>query len=203
MHKQLEINPFMRAVLVNWIASVQESFHMNRSTFHTAIAIVDRYLNCHSIEKEKLQLLGITAFMIACKMEEVFPPTPKDCIYICDDTYKKEEAVAMERFISETLQYRFYFPTSFSFLVYFLETIRASVQQTEAANYYLELSASQYTFLETRPSIVAAGSVFLAVTNKHFNPNSMEKSKLVSHVPFLLLCFRTFGTHAPSSRLKP
>lgn len=187
------MTPFKRAIVVNWLAHVQETFQMARSCFYTAVAIMDRYLKKpHLVTTEKIQLLGITSFMIACKMEEVCPPTPKDCAWICDDIYEKNCIVTMERNISEALEYRLYFPTSFSFMVYFLDVLCPSKQQTEAANYYLELTTTQYTFLATKPSLLAATAVFLAIVNKHFTPkdpkgltNSTETSNLVSRDPSL------------------
>ena len=35
-----------------------------------------------------MQLIGITALMIACKSEEILFPDIEDYVYICDNAYK-------------------------------------------------------------------------------------------------------------------
>ncbi len=43
--------------------------------------------------------------MIACKYEEIYPPIVKDFVYITDNTYSKQEILAMERKMIQTLDF--------------------------------------------------------------------------------------------------
>lgn len=43
--KQHEITPSMRAILVDWLVEVQESFELNHETLYTAVKLVDLYLS--------------------------------------------------------------------------------------------------------------------------------------------------------------
>lgn len=43
-------------------------------TLYLTVNIIDRYLSIQTVTKGKLQLVGITAMLIACKYEEIWPP---------------------------------------------------------------------------------------------------------------------------------
>ena len=62
------INEGMRAILIDWLVEVQESFELNHETLYTAVKITDLYLSKKSIKKEDLQLLGATSCLIASKV---------------------------------------------------------------------------------------------------------------------------------------
>lgn len=59
----------MRAVLVDWMVEVQESFELNHETLYLAVKIVDAYLSKVEIKKEKLQLVGAAALFLSCKYD--------------------------------------------------------------------------------------------------------------------------------------
>ena len=74
--KQTEIKWGMRAILFDWICEVCYDFDITRETFHYAVNYVDRCLeNLVGIKKQDFQLVGVTCLMMACKMEEVIPPS--------------------------------------------------------------------------------------------------------------------------------
>jgi len=67
-----------RATLVDYLAELHYKFKMWPETLFVAIGIVDRFLSLSfDFEKEDLQCLGITAFHIAGKYEEIYPPDLK------------------------------------------------------------------------------------------------------------------------------
>lgn len=59
--------------------------------------------------RKKLQLVGVTAMLIACKYEEVSVPTVEDFILITDKAYTRDEVLAM---VTHFMLHR-----SFSFLL--------------------------------------------------------------------------------------
>ena len=81
----------MRAILVDWLIDVHQKFKLLSETLFLAVNIIDRFLSIRLINRNKLQLIGVTAAMIATKYEEIYPPTVKDWVYITDNAYKKEE----------------------------------------------------------------------------------------------------------------
>lgn len=69
MEQQNEITQDMRAVLVDWLVEVQESFELNHETLYSAVRLVDLYLSRAAVNKENLQLVGTTAMLISSKFE--------------------------------------------------------------------------------------------------------------------------------------
>jgi cyclin A len=62
---QKYISPKMRAVLVDWLVEVAEEFKLHAETLHLAISYVDRFLTTNVVTRDKLQLLGVTAMLVA------------------------------------------------------------------------------------------------------------------------------------------
>ena len=48
---QADLTPVMRAILVDWMVEVQESFKFNHETLYAAVKIVDIYLTKKKVNK--------------------------------------------------------------------------------------------------------------------------------------------------------
>lgn len=57
--------------------------------------LIDRFLAVHSVVRKKLQLVGVTAMLLACKYEEVSVPVVEDLILISDKAYSRKEVLDM------------------------------------------------------------------------------------------------------------
>lgn len=68
------------------------------------------------MEKEHLQLVGVTAMWIASKYEEMYAPEVRDFVFITEDTYSCEEIRKMERKMLRVLDYSFGNPLCLHFL---------------------------------------------------------------------------------------
>ena len=90
MEKQLDINEKMRARLIDWLIEVHFRFHLKYQTLYITVHIIDIYLTNKIIQRFKLQLLGITALLIACKNKEIYYPPIKVLIDITDKVMKKK-----------------------------------------------------------------------------------------------------------------
>ena len=94
----------MRAFLVDWLAELHYKFKMWAETFFVAIGIIDRYLSLsHHFDKNELQCLGLTAFHIAGKYEEIYPPDLKTILRIVNHVCTPQEILEMEFRILMTL----------------------------------------------------------------------------------------------------
>lgn len=71
MSRQHEMSVNMRAILVDWLVEVQQSFELVHETLYLAVKLTDRYLDQQSttVAKNLLQLIGSTALNVACKFE--------------------------------------------------------------------------------------------------------------------------------------
>jgi len=69
-----QLNPHMRAILVDWMFEVADDFKLKRDTVYEAVNILDRLFQtkCNIVQKKNLQGLGITTLHIAAKKEVCF-----------------------------------------------------------------------------------------------------------------------------------
>lgn len=155
----------MRSILVDWLVEVHTKFRLLPETLYLCINILDRYLCQAMVPRKKLQLVGVTSLLLACKYEEIYPPEVKDCVYITDRAYTRQDVLDMEAHIVKTLQFRMTVPTGHPFLKRFLDIVNASKLIQNLANFYMERMLQEYGTLSHRPSIVAATAVSLALNN--------------------------------------
>ena len=71
MPRQLQLTSGMRAILVDWLVEVQQNFELHHETLYLAVELTDLYLAQQLVAKDKLQLLGATALLIASKFEVI------------------------------------------------------------------------------------------------------------------------------------
>ncbi|XP_061224966.1 G2/mitotic-specific cyclin-B3 isoform X2 [Neopsephotus bourkii] len=167
MEKQPDISGEMRAILVDWMVEVQENFELNHETLYLAVKLVDHYLVEVVSMRDKLQLIGSTAILIACKFEERCPPCVDDFLYICDDAYKREELIAMEMSILTALNFDINIPIPYRFLRRFAKCAHATMETLTLARFLCEMTLQEYDYARESPSKLAASCLLLALTMKN------------------------------------
>ncbi|XP_011802128.1 PREDICTED: G2/mitotic-specific cyclin-B3 [Colobus angolensis palliatus] len=175
MNEQIEITSDMRAILVDWLVEVQVSFEMTHETLYLAVKLVDLYLMKAVCKKDKLQLLGAAAFMIAAKFEEHNPPCVDDFVYICDDNYQRYEMLNMEVNILNVLKFDISIPVAYHFLRRYARCIHTNMKTLTLSRYICEMTLQEYNYVQEKASKLAAASLLLALYMK----------KLEYWVPFL------------------
>lgn len=68
-------------------------------TLFLTVNIVDKFLEREMVVRKKLQLVGVTAMLLACKYEEVSVPIVDDFILISDNAYTRKEVLDMVIFV--------------------------------------------------------------------------------------------------------
>ncbi|CAJ1972742.1 unnamed protein product [Sphenostylis stenocarpa] len=164
---QNDVDGNMRGVLVDWLVEVAEEYELVSETLYLCVAYIDRFLSLNVLCRQRLQLLGVAAMLIASKYEDIKPPQVQDLCYITDHTYSKEEIVNMEGDILMALKFELGAPTVKTFLRRFCrvgqEGVDTSDLQFEFLSCYLaELSLLDYYCVKFLPSLVAASVIFLA-----------------------------------------
>ncbi|XP_067124539.1 G1/S-specific cyclin-E [Centruroides vittatus] len=100
------LNSRMRAILLDWLIEVCDSYRLHRETLYLSQDFVDRYLNVQEdIPKEQLQLVGVTALFIASKIEEIYPPKISDFADITDGSCREDEILDKEMVILKALNW--------------------------------------------------------------------------------------------------
>ena len=112
---QTEINRRMRGILFNWLIEVQVKLNLKQKTIFIAANIFDRYLQYKQISREKLQLTGISCFLIASKYEDIYPPEIRELYQYCDKIYEPNEFLDCESEIISCLDFNFVFVSALDF----------------------------------------------------------------------------------------
>ncbi|KAI7740903.1 hypothetical protein M8C21_027220 [Ambrosia artemisiifolia] len=162
MSQQHDITDRMRGILIDWLIEVHYKFELMEETLYLTVNLVDRFLACRPVGRKNLQLVGITAMLLACKYEEVSVPIVDDFIVISDKAYTRSEVLDMEKEMMNTLEFNLSLPTPFVFMKRFLKAAR-SYKEMELLSFYLvDLSLVEYEMLKFPPSLLAAAAVFTA-----------------------------------------
>ncbi|KAK9887635.1 hypothetical protein WA026_023595 [Henosepilachna vigintioctopunctata] len=180
MDKQPHLSWNMRSILVDWLVCVAEEYSMSDETLYLSVNYLDRFLSQISVVREKLQLVGSSAMLIAGKMEEIFPPMPKEWSYLTGDSFTTRQIIKMEQLIIKILEYKLKPVTSYNFLKHFCADNGIDDTTMNLAQYITELMMLEgKEFLKFKPSEIAAASILHARFNlmKHnIWPEEMEKS---------------------------
>ncbi|PWZ10586.1 Cyclin-A1-1 [Zea mays] len=92
---QKDVNPSMRAILIDWLVEVAEEYRLAPDTLYLTVNYIDRYLSGNEINRQRLQLLGVACMLIAAKYEEICAPQVEEFCYITDNTYFRDEDPAL------------------------------------------------------------------------------------------------------------
>lgn len=131
---------------------VHYKFELMEETLYLTVNLIDRFLSVHQVVRKKLQLVGITAMLLACKYEEVSVPVVEDLILISDKAYSRKEVLDMvcdstlcfikilirkkgdryihldlqEKLMINTLQFNLSSPTPYVFMRRFLKAAQSN-----------------------------------------------------------------------------
>ncbi|KAM4726257.1 cyclin-A1 [Anableps anableps] len=169
LERHPEITNGMRVILVDWLVEVVQEYKLGSETLHLAVNYLDRFLSCTTfIKRNKLQLVGTAALLVASKYEEIFPPELNEFVYITDCTYAKKQLVRMESVLLKVLDFKMAAPTINQFLRLFISIHSVCSTTENLALYIAELSLLETDpFLQYTPSILAAGAYSLATYTIH------------------------------------
>ncbi|XP_011167664.1 G2/mitotic-specific cyclin-B3 [Solenopsis invicta] len=166
MDRQVCLSQWMRALLVDWMVEVQESFELNHETLYLAVKLVDLYLTKMTVGKETLQLLGAASLFIASKFDERIPPMVEDFLYICDGAYTQRELIKMEMNVLKVVNFDLGIPLSYRFLRRYARCAKVSMPTLTLARYILEHSLMDYSMIRFSDSKMAAAALLLALLMK-------------------------------------
>jgi cyclin A len=163
MRKQRDINHSMRSILVDWLVEVSQEYRLDSQTLFMAVSYIDRFLSEMSVQRGKLQLVGVTAMLLASKYEEIYPPAVDEFVYITDNTYSRDQILKMEHLILKVLKFDMGGVTAFSFYQRYIKLTNADDNVKFLAMYLMELTLQDgERFLKHSPSVLAASALAVA-----------------------------------------
>jgi len=166
---QTDINDKMRSILIDWLVDVHLKFKLLPETLYLTVNLIDRYLERNIIKRTKLQLIGVTAMLIACKYEEIYAPEVRDFVYITDQAYTKEEILKIENHMLNSLEFNITTPSSFRFLELYSNYLKLDEHSFMFCRYLLELFLVDCKTNKYNPSLLSASSIYitLKITKKN------------------------------------
>ncbi|KAL2529705.1 Cyclin-B2-4 [Forsythia ovata] len=162
MAQQFDINERMRGILIDWLIEVHYKFELMDETLYLTVNLIDRFLAVQPVVRKKLQLVGVTAMLLACKYEEVSVPVVEDLVLISDKAYSRNEVLDMEKLMINTLQFNLSVPTPYVFMIRFLKAAQSYKKLELLSFFMIELCLVEYEMLRFPPSLLAAAAIFAA-----------------------------------------
>jgi hypothetical protein len=160
---QKEMTPKMRSVLVDWLVNIHHQFKLLPETLYMGVSIMDRFFEKQAVCKDKIQLVGVTAFLIASKFEEIYPPDLTDFVVICDNLYSKKDILKMETVILSTIKFEIGRPLPLHFLRRNSKAAHADPTIHTMAKYLMELTLTEHACAHWLPSVLAATSLYVTL----------------------------------------
>lgn len=178
MSKQTDINSKMREILIDWLIEVHVKFKLRPETLYLTVNIIDRFLERRAVSRTKLQLVGCTAMLIASKYEEIYAPEVRDFVYISDQAYTRDQILAMESIVLNTLAFYLTVPTTLRFGERLMKVSGTTDEGSHLIRFFMELTLQEYKFLKYLPSEIAASAAYLALkmTGQTWDSNMISHS---------------------------
>ncbi|MEQ2194699.1 hypothetical protein XENOCAPTIV_001774 [Xenoophorus captivus] len=144
LQRHPKLQPKMRAILLDWLLEVSEVYSLHRQTAYLAQDYFDRFmLTQENVDKDYLQLIGITALFIASKIEEIYPPKIYEFAYVTDGACDMWDIQRTELLILTALDWNLCPETPISWLKLYVQ-----VEAQKDGENFLEPQFSQETYIQ-------------------------------------------------------
>jgi len=137
-------------------------FKLLPETLFLTVNIIDRFLAVTPVTRDKLQLTGITAMLIASKYEEIYPPDVQDFVFIADNAYPKQAVFRMEELILITLNWNLSYPSSLHFLRRYSKAAESDYEVHTLGKFMIETALMDIGLIKYLPSEIAAAAVYVS-----------------------------------------
>ncbi|WAR07552.1 CCNB2-like protein, partial [Mya arenaria] len=115
---------------------------LSQFTLHLCANLIDKFLAKQRVLLNVVQLVGITALLLAAKYYERFPPDIVDLCRLTDDTYVPDQVLKMERCMLRKLDFDLNMPGPIVFVERFLmvnDCENKHLQTNSPINFHKEL----------------------------------------------------------------
>jgi len=193
----------MRSILVDWLIQVQHHLKLCQETLYLAVGILDMVLHRRDVDTDKLQLVGITALLVASKLEEYYPADMKKLLHLTENSYSRLQITHMERTILGVLEFQVYLPSPQVFLLRFT---RAALRGEDSeflktCQYFFDSHLPHPCHPSNPPSCLAAAAVACAILVYHLSANPEATTVSVSPNTIWTPTLKHYTTYSLSSIL--
>lgn len=162
INDQKDLGWQQRGLLMDWLVEIHSKLHLLPETLYLAANIVDRFMTLRVVNLDKIQLVGVTALLLAAKYEEVFPPMLHHFAYLTGGNFDENDILSAEKFVLQVLDFDLSYPNPLNFLRRISKADNYDVQSRSFGKYLLEISVVEHTLIRYSPSMHAAASMLVA-----------------------------------------
>jgi len=159
--KHSPVSQSMRSTLVDWLIQVQHHLNLCQETLYLTVSMLDLVLERRDVDPDKLQLVGITAMLVASKLEEYYPADIKKLLHLTENSYNLRDVLEMELVMVDVLDFQLYIPSPQAFLHrYAAASLHPSSPLfLDTCNYLIDSHLPAISHPSTPPSLLAAASI--------------------------------------------
>uniref|UniRef100_A0A0E0MUR2 Cyclin N-terminal domain-containing protein n=1 Tax=Oryza rufipogon TaxID=4529 RepID=A0A0E0MUR2_ORYRU len=201
MVSQTEINERMRAILTDWLIEVHYRLMLMPETLYLTVYIIDQYLSLENVPRKELQLVGVSAMLIACKYEETWAPLVKDFLVISDNSFSRQQVLSTEKSILNKLQWNLTVPTMYMFILRYLKAALAAA--VYAARCTLGLSPLWSDLLEYHTGLAEPQLLECARRLVSLHAAAPESRQKVVYKKYASPKLGAVSLHSPAKKLLP
>ena len=150
-----------RNMIIDAVCRYHYKLGLMTNTFYRFIGILDRYLSVAQVPKNKLKLYACAAFLIASKIEDIYPAQSSDLISLSERAFTRRELFAAEIQIANSIEFSTTFATPLFYLTIFMRINGQTKESMLLARYIMEICQSNEKFFGVQPAIVASVSVMV------------------------------------------
>jgi len=160
------LNIRMRAILIDWLFDVAMRKQLEDPVMHYTVALIDAYVAQHpDLHRSRLQLLGVTALLVADKIVGIETVTPAEMAYFTANTYTTEEVKDFEIGLVDIVAGTFAGWGAHHFLVHAAAEVDLPVPCFHVAQLFLEAGLLSFAFQRHTPGLRAAAACSIAMNS--------------------------------------
>ena len=170
------INPIIRSCLIDSLIGLQETFQFCNKTLFITVKIFDNYISSIIAEKDKkskiedsdLDMIIVSCFLIASKMEESFIYHLTDYLTILSDKYSTSDLMNMEYNILKYYNFVIFEPNSLDFFEIFASFYELD-EKSKNRGIKILFAILLNVDLSQMPSSIIAFAVIYILMEKNFS----------------------------------
>jgi len=172
--EKTDVTEEMRHTLLQWLSNVARQQGFSLETWCLSVNYLDRFLQLQPLDRECLQLCGLTSLLLAAKIEEQNPPDILELVDLCASAYTRTNFRHMELIMLSKLEFQLLAPTP-SFLLAHLVQIRGEKDwPLDFSRHMVEMCLCNEETSDFNPSVIAH-AIFTVI--KGSNPSMISEVK--------------------------
>ena len=159
---QSNFSLYDRNICVDQICRIHYKLGLTTNSFYRFIGMFDNFLTTVQIPREKLMLYACATFLMASKMEDIFPAQSADLVQLAKRAFSQEDLFGAEIQVANAIKFSATFGTGLFFLTLFLRIEDEEDQDFHYfARFILEISQTCDFFYGKPFSYMAASAVYV------------------------------------------